>query len=391
MRLAKRCACAARAASPSSVGAAYSERPSSAAAPTACSRSLRSTVVARTASSRTRASGSPTGERHEHRRDAVAELHALAVVAHRHRAEHLERRGRRCSSPCASSNRPTRAADPGEHHVVHRAPERLAHLSAPVSSGTRTVSMRRPRPTGPLSDSVGATGSAADQRADRASQAGGAVDDLAGASAARAHACSASSAGRRDPVAARCRPRAAPGRAPAPAAHPSGVEHRRLAREVEEHGRDVDARDAVGERVVRLVDQPDVLAAVDALDEPELPQRVVAVEHLVHEPLGELEQLAAGAGRGQRGEAHVVARCRTRGRRPRSGARAERHRHHPLAEARDELQARRRRGRARRRAGSGRRARRTARARAPRPRPTCMGVSGRSRCRKLSSSAVSRS
>ena len=38
--------------------------------------------------------------------------------------------------------------------------------------------------------------------------------------------------------------------------------------------------------------EPDVLAAVDALDEPELPQRTVAVEHLLHEPLGEREQLA---------------------------------------------------------------------------------------------------
>ena len=65
--------------------------------------------------------------------------------------------------------------------------------------------------------------------------------------------------------------------------------------EVEQHGGDVDAGDAVGERVVRLVDQADVLAAVDALDEPQLPQRAVAVEHLHHEPLGELEQLAPAA------------------------------------------------------------------------------------------------
>ena len=45
---------------------------------------------------------------------------------------------------------------------------------------------------------------------------------------------------------------------------------------------------------------------VDALDEPELPQRAVAVEHLRHEPLGELEQLAPAPGRGQRGQPHVV-------------------------------------------------------------------------------------
>ena len=71
------------------------------------------------------------------------------------------------------------------------------------------------------------------------------------------------------------------------------VDHGRLGREVEQRGGDVDAGDAVGERVVRLVHEPDVVATVDALDEPELPQRMVAVEDLLHEPLGERDQLAA--------------------------------------------------------------------------------------------------
>ena len=85
--------------------------------------------------------------------------------------------------------------------------------------------------------------------------------------------------------------------------------------------------------------EADVLAAVDALHEPQLPQRSVAVEHLRHEALGELEQLTPAPGRGQRGEPHVVGDVEALVVDPHRPAPPERHRHHPLAEAGDQLQA----------------------------------------------------
>ena len=62
--------------------------------------------------------------------------------------------------------------------------------------------------------------------------------------------------------------------------------------EVEQHGRDVDTGDAVDERVMRLLDERDV-AALETFDEPELPQRTAAVEHLRLHPLEEREELTA--------------------------------------------------------------------------------------------------
>jgi len=88
------------------------------------------------------------------------------------------------------------------------------------------------------------------------------------------------------------------------------------------------------------VDQSDVLTTVDAFDEPELPQRAVAGEHLRHEPLGELEELTPVPGRWQRGEPHVVGDVEPVVVDPHRTAAPERHRHHPLAEARDQLEAR---------------------------------------------------
>ena len=55
-----------------------------------------------------------------------------------------------------------------------------------------------------------------------------------------------------------------------------------------------------------LCEQPDALAAVDTLHEPDLPEGMVAIEHLRGEPLGQLEQLATVAGRRQRGDPHVA-------------------------------------------------------------------------------------
>ena len=123
------------------------------------------------------------------------------------------------------------------------------------------------------------------------------------------------------------------------ATHSSARQHGRFGAEVEEHGGDVDAGDAVGEGVVRLVHEADVLAVVDTLDEPQLPQRSATVEHLHREPLGELAQLAPGSRCGQRGDAHVIGDVEALVVDPHRPALPERHRHDPLAEAGDELQA----------------------------------------------------
>ncbi len=233
--------------------------------------------------------GFADGERYEHRRDAVPELRALALVAHRHRTEDLDRQilvelATRVEEPGE------RAADAREHDVVDGAVERLAHspdalqrnahVFDPAAAPDRTVDRQGWR------NWIGGN-----QRADRPRELRSAVDDFAGSG-------NASSRQTRELH-----------RLPEPFAHavdhqarsigrgrwaPFGrVENGRLPREVEHRGGDVDTGDAVGERVVRFVHEAHVFTAIDAFDEPELPQRMVAVEDLLHEPLGERDQLTA--------------------------------------------------------------------------------------------------
>ena len=89
---------------------------------------------------------------------------------------------------------------------------------------------------------------------------------------------------------------------------------------------------------MRLVHEPDVVATVDALDEPELPQRMVAIEDLLHEPLGERDQLAARSRRGEPGEVHVARDVELRVVDPDRATQAERDVLDAAAEARDERQ-----------------------------------------------------
>jgi hypothetical protein len=113
----------------------------------------------------------------------------------------------------------------------------------------------------------------------------------------------------------------------------------RLFGRVEQDGPDVDRRDAVDQGVVHLGQQRDALAARDALDDRELPQRTRAIqapgELLAHQ----LAQLLRPARRRQRGAAHVPAEVELlvvdpdRMRQPGSG------RLQALAIARDEVQA----------------------------------------------------
>ena len=79
----------------------------------------------------------------------------------------------------------------------------------------------------------------------------------------------------------------------------------RLGVEVEEDGRDVDAGDAVDEGVVALADDREAVAG-QALDQPQLPERLRAVELLGEDPRRQVAQLLVGTGRRQRGLADVV-------------------------------------------------------------------------------------
>ena len=114
---------------------------------------------------------------------------------------------------------------------------------------------------------------------------------------------------------------------------------RRLRRHVEQDGRDVDAGDPVDERVVGLAEDREA-AAFEPLDEPQLPQRLVAVELLREGAAGEVLELLVAAGRRQRVVLHVVPRVEVRIVDPHRAALAERDEREPLAVARHEVQAR---------------------------------------------------
>ncbi len=80
----------------------------------------------------------------------------------------------------------------------------------------------------------------------------------------------------------------------------------RRGRRVEQDADDVDSGDAVDERVVRLRDDREAVSS-KPLHDPQLPQRLVAVEALREHPAGQVSQLLLAAGHRQRGHAHVVA------------------------------------------------------------------------------------
>ena len=94
----------------------------------------------------------------------------------------------------------------------------------------------------------------------------------------------------------------------------------RLRGRVEQDGADVDRGDAVDQRVVHLGQQRDALAAGDALDDRELPQRPRAVQAPRQLLADELGQLVRAAGRRQGGAADVPAEVELRRRRPRPGS-----------------------------------------------------------------------
>ena len=80
-------------------------------------------------------------------------------------------------------------------------------------------------------------------------------------------------------------------------------------------------------------------SVADLVDEPDLPQRLLAVELLREHAPGEPAQLLVARGRRQRGVAHVVADVEVRVVDPHGRDGAERREREPLAVARDEVQA----------------------------------------------------
>ena len=130
----------------------------------------------------------------------------------------------------------------------------------------------------------------------------------------------------------------------APGERPGRPRGRRLGRiqcvgrRVEQHGRDVDARDAVDERVVGLRDQREALAG-QALDEPDLPQRLGAIQALGEQTPGQLGQRRLVGRSRERGVADVVARVEVGIVGPHRTALAVGHVREALAIARHEVQA----------------------------------------------------
>jgi hypothetical protein len=84
-----------------------------------------------------------------------------------------------------------------------------------------------------------------------------------------------------------------------------GLDRLRSRLDVEQHRREVDPGDAVDHGVMGLGDQGEALA-LQALDQPELPQRFAAVELLGEDAADQLAQLRLASGRRERRVAHVV-------------------------------------------------------------------------------------
>ena len=108
--------------------------------------------------------------------------------------------------------------------------------------------------------------------------------------------------------------------------------------DVEEQDADVDHRDAVGERVVGLVDDREAVA-LEPLDQVQLPERSRAVQRR-REGLGDrLAELLFAAGRGQLRAAHVVVDVEVGVIDPEGTAELQRRHREPLAQARQQVQA----------------------------------------------------
>ena len=264
---------------------------------------------------------------------------ALSLGAHRHRHHRLQHEPLGVVALTAQVAA-EREADGREHDVVERAAERVLdrfelrqiRVEERVAAVRPDVDVERARRRRRV-----------DPRERRRADAGETVL----APARRLARARAAARGRRAPSqlapsSARRAPRRAASPAPAAAARSRASEARSAAGSrggVEQHRRDVHAGDAVDERVVGLGDQREAPAG-HALHEPDLPQRLGAVQALGEEAPGEpLERRVVGRLR-QRGVADVVVGVEVRVVGPHGAALAERHEREALAIARHEVQAR---------------------------------------------------
>ena len=99
----------------------------------------------------------------------------------------------------------------------------------------------------------------------------------------------------------------------------------------------VGAGDAVDRRVVHLGDEAD-LAVVEALDEPQLPQRPAAVERAAGDVADDLGQLVHRARRRHGDAVEVGVEVEVGVLDPHRMAEVERHRHQPAAERLEQVQ-----------------------------------------------------
>ena len=111
----------------------------------------------------------------------------------------------------------------------------------------------------------------------------------------------------------------------------------RVGAQVHDHRQQVRAGDPVDQGVVRL-GQHRPAAVLEALDHPDLPERLGAVELLRHDPADELAQLALATGGGQRRVAQVVLNVEMRVVDPDRAPQLERDEADLLAVARDQVQ-----------------------------------------------------
>ena len=119
-----------------------------------------------------------------------------------------------------------------------------------------------------------------------------------------------------------------------------GRRHRhRVRRGVEQHGRDVDARDAVDERVMGLRQQREAVVG-QALHQPQLPQRPAAIQCLREHAAREALQLVVAAGTRQRRVPDVVGDLEVRIVDPHRPTLVQRHECQPLAVAGHQVQPR---------------------------------------------------
>ena len=337
IRLANGCAWAARAASPSNVGAAYSPSPISVAAPTACWRSFRSAVVTRDRVEPGPGVGITDGQWHDHGRDAVAELRGARRRPAPTPGRTPSRRDPVRSSCCVEHAR-HRAPDDGEHHVVDGALERGPDLARDLERhGDRLESS--PTADGVVERHARHHEITVEHRADGSAEVGDAVergarrvDDASGTSATRS---GASQRSRTVSTTSRI------GRAAAVGTQSSWAST---------VGSRVESSSTVA---MSTPEMPSVSVWCDLCTRPTCSPRSTPSTNQSsqsgrsrsstwrHQSLGELEQLASGARSREPGEPHVSGDVEVVGVDPDRAAPAVGHRHDPLAEPGDELQARR--------------------------------------------------